>query len=128
MNSPEEDNSSLTPRESKAFQRLEKNLTIDLLWIWILKLLRTGPKYAYQLKQEIQEHFGFSPATVTNYTILYLLEKEGLVKKTEMTNSIERIDRKYYVITKYGEKVMDEAEFYLQEVYKKLFSEKIETK
>ena len=123
MNSPDDVNISNDPRESKAFQRLEKNLTIDLLWIWILKLLRTEPKYAYQLKQEIQEHFGFSPATVTNYTILYLLEKEGLVEKTEMTNSIERIDRKYYVITQFGQKVMDEAESYLGEIYNKLFSD-----
>lgn len=125
MSSPEEDNPSKEPegpRESKAFQRLEKNLTIDLLWIWILKLLRSEPKYAYQLKQEIQEQFGFSPATVTNYTILYLLEREGLVEKTEMTNSIERIDRKYYIITEFGEEVMNEAESYLGEVYKKLFS------
>ena len=123
MNSPEDSPEDvILPRESKAFQRLEKNLTIDLLWIWILKLLRTEPKYAYQLKQEIQEHFGFSPATVTNYTILYLLEREGLVEKTEMTNSVERIDRKYYMITNFGEEVMEEAESYLGEVYKKLFS------
>ncbi len=125
MNSPEDIVPSHEPRESKAFQRLEKNLTIDLLWIWILKLLRSEPKYAYQLKQEIQEHFGFSPATVTNYTILYLLEKEGLVEKTEMTNSVERIDRKYYIITKFGEEVMDEAESYLGEIYDKLFSENV---
>ncbi len=125
MNSPDDVVEIKVPRESKAFQRLVKNLTIDLLWIWILKLLRSGPKYAYQLKQEIQEHFNFSPATVTNYTILYLLEKEGLVEKTEMTNSIERIDRKYYVITEYGEEVMSEAEQYLAATYKKLFSENI---
>jgi len=122
MSSPEDEKSSLGPRESKAFLRLEKNLTIDLLWIWILKLLRTGPKYAYQLKQEITDQFGFSPATVTNYTILYLLEREGLVEKTEMINNVERIDRKYYVITELGEEVMNEAESYLSDVYKMLFS------
>jgi DNA-binding PadR family transcriptional regulator len=122
MSSPEDEMLVQNPKESKAFQRLEKNLTIDLLWIWILKLLRSEPKYAYQLKQEIQEKFGFSPATVTNYTILYLLEREGLVEKTEMTNNVERIDRKYYIITKFGEEVMDEAEVYLEGVYKKLFS------
>jgi len=125
MSDPQDIVPTQSPKESKAFQRLEKNLTIDLLWIWILKLLRTEPKYAYQLKQEIQEHFGFSPATVTNYTILYLLEKEGLVEKTEMTNSVERIDRKYYIITKFGEEVMDEAEIYIREIYNKLFSKSI---
>ena len=108
-------------KTSKAFQRLEKNLTIDLLWIWVLKLLKEGPKYAYELKQEIQKRFGFSPAIVTNYTILYLLEREGVVKKIEMRNDIERIDRKYYEITELGYKLMEEAEKYLKETYNKLF-------
>ena len=121
------ENSIVDSKESKAYQRLVKNLTIDLLWIWVLKLLKEGPKYAYQLKQEIQERFGFSPATVTNYTILYLLEREGLVEKTEMRNSDERIDRKYYIITKFGEEVMKEAELYLKQTYKKLFSREIDS-
>ncbi|MHA1219635.1 MAG: PadR family transcriptional regulator [Candidatus Heimdallarchaeaceae archaeon] len=119
------ENSAEGSKESKAYQRLVKNLTIDLLWIWVLKLLKEKPKYAYQLKQEIQERFNFSPATVTNYTILYLLEREGLVEKTEMRNSDERIDRKYYVITKFGEEVMDDAELYLKQIYEKLFSKEI---
>lgn len=121
------ENSAEDSKESKAYQRLVKNLTIDLLWIWVLKLLREKPKYAYQLKQEIQERFNFSPATVTNYTILYLLEREGLVEKTEMRNSDERIDRKYYVITKFGEEVMDDAELYLKQTYEKLFSKEIDS-
>ena len=121
------ENSAERSKESKAYQRLVKNLTIDLLWIWVLKLLREKPKYAYQLKQEIQERFNFSPATVTNYTILYLLEREGLVEKTEMRNSDERIDRKYYVITKFGEEVMDDAELYLKQIYEKLFSKEIDS-
>lgn len=121
------ENSAESSKESKAYQRLVKNLTIDLLWIWVLKLLREKPKYAYQLKQEIQERFNFSPATVTNYTILYLLEREGLVEKTEKRNSDERIDRKYYVITKFGEEVMDDAELYLKQIYEKLFSKEIDS-
>ncbi|MHA1222009.1 MAG: PadR family transcriptional regulator [Candidatus Heimdallarchaeaceae archaeon] len=110
-------------RSSKAFQRLEKNFTIDLLWIWVLRLLKEGPKYAYELKQEIQNRFGFSPATVTNYTILYLLEKEGIVKKTDKHDADERIDRKYYIITKFGEKLMEEAQKYLNETLAMLFPE-----
>ncbi|MCG3220851.1 MAG: helix-turn-helix transcriptional regulator [Candidatus Heimdallarchaeota archaeon] len=108
-------------KNSKAFLRLEKNLTIDLLWIWVLKLLKEGPKYAYELKQEIQNRFGFSPAIVTNYTILYLLEREGVVRKIEMRNEIERIDRKYYEITELGYKLMEEAENYIQKTFNKLF-------
>jgi DNA-binding PadR family transcriptional regulator len=121
MTASPEENSVLKPEETKAYQRLEKNFTIDLLWIWVLKLLREGPKYAYELRQEIQNKFGFSPATVTNYTILYLLEREGVVEKVEKRNSDERIDRKYYAITDLGEKLMDTAEAYLRTTIDKLF-------
>ncbi len=121
MSTPPEENTVLKPEETKAFQRLEKNFTIDLLWIWVLRLLRDGPKYAYELRQEIQTKFGFSPATVTNYTILYLLEREGVVEKVEKRNSDERIDRKYYGITELGEQLMDAAETYLHTTINKLF-------
>ena len=121
MATPPEENAVLKAEETKAFQRLEKNFTIDLLWIWVLRLLRDGPKYAYELRQEIETKFGFSPATVTNYTILYLLEREGVVHKVEKRNTDERIDRKYYAITELGENVMDKAENYLQETFRKLF-------
>ena len=121
MSSPNQENLSKIARKSKAFQRLEQNLTKDLLWIWVLSLLQEGPKYAYELRNEIQERYGFSPATVTNYTILYLLREEGIVKKTEMRNDVERIDRKYYAITELGEKLLEEAEKYLKEIYLKLY-------
>ncbi len=121
MTTPPEENAVLKPEETKAFQRLEKNFTIDLLWIWVLRLLRDGPKYAYELRKTIETKFGFSPATVTNYTILYLLEREGVVQKVEKRNSDERIDRKYYAITDLGEKLMDNAEIYLRTTIDKLF-------
>ena len=121
MTFPTQEDLSKLARNSKAFQRLEQNLTKDLLWIWVLTLLKEGPKYAYELRNEIQKRYGFSPATVTNYTILYLLKDEGIVRKTEMRNDVERIDRKYYEITELGEKLLEEANHYLKETYQKLF-------
>ena len=117
-------NEKKATKTKKAFQRLEENLTIDLLWIWVLRLLREGPKYAYELREEIATRFGFSPATVTNYTILYRLEREGVVHKVDKRNEDERIDRKYYAITELGEKLMDDAEEYLRQTFAKLFPKK----
>ena len=91
----------------------------------MLRLLREGPKYAYELREEIEKRFGFSPATVTNYTILYRLEREGVVHKVDKRNEDERIDRKYYAITELGEKLMDDAEEYLRQTISKLFPNKI---
>ena len=121
MSSPQE-NLSEKAKGSKAFLRLEKNLTIDLLWIWVLSLLKEGPKYAYELRKEIQDRYNFSPATVTNYTILYLLEREGIVEKTEFRNDNDRIDRKYYIITELGETLLEEAKIYLRDIFAKLFT------
>jgi len=44
-----------------------------------------------------------------------------------MRNSDERIDRKYYIITKFGEEVMGDAELYLKQTYEKLFSKEIDS-
>ncbi|MHA1302466.1 MAG: PadR family transcriptional regulator [Candidatus Heimdallarchaeaceae archaeon] len=109
------------PRQTKAFKRLEKKLTIELLFLWVLRLLQDGPKYAYELRQEFQDRFGFSPATVTNYTVLYLLEKEGIVRRAEINTEGERIDRKYYEITELGEKLMRECKSFLKDTLSLLF-------
>lgn len=108
-------------KDSKAFQRLKKKVTIDLLWIWVLKLLKESPKYAYELKNEMSKKFGFAPATVTNYKVLYLLEREGIVRKAEMRSGTERIDRKYYEITEIGDKLLVEAKEYFIQLFQKLF-------
>jgi len=111
------------PKETKAFQRLKKKLTIDLLWIWTLKLLKERPKYAYELRSEFKERFGFNPATVTYYAVLYMLEKEGIVKKVVIADNTERIDRKYYAITDFGYKLLEEAKIFLKSTYEKIFAE-----
>ncbi|MHA1114877.1 MAG: PadR family transcriptional regulator [Candidatus Heimdallarchaeum aukensis] len=120
---PKEDEYTDNPRLTKAFKRLEKKLTIEILFLWVIRLLKDGPKYAYELKQEFQDRFGFSPATVTNYTVLYLLEKEGIVKRTEVVVDDERIDRKYYALTELGEKLFDECKIFLENTFSVLFSD-----
>ncbi|MHA1866915.1 MAG: PadR family transcriptional regulator [Candidatus Heimdallarchaeaceae archaeon] len=120
---PKEDKYTDNPRLTKAFKRLEKKLTIEILFLWVIRLLKDGPKYAYELKQEFQDRFGFSPATVTNYTVLYLLEKEGIVKRTEVVVDDERIDRKYYALTELGEKLFEECKIFLEDTFSILFSD-----
>ena len=122
MNPEDIENDLLEPRKSKAFQRLEKKLTIDTLWLWVIRLLKDGPKYAYELRQEFEERFGFCPATVTNYTVLYLLEKEGIVERVESKASSIRLDRKYYSLTEFGSELFDEANKYFAEIHNKLFN------
>lgn len=110
------------PKEtSKAFKRLKKKISIDNLWIYILRLLLEKEMYGYELKESIKDRFGFEPATVTSYTILYKLEKDALVTSYVKDNPEGRPDRKYYKITKEGKTAMKEAKGLFEEIFGKVF-------
>jgi PadR family transcriptional regulator PadR len=106
---------------SKAYKRLKKKTSIDNLWIYILRLLQEKEMYGYELKESIKTKFGFEPATVTSYTILYKLEKDNLVTSHILDNPEGRPDRKYYAITTEGKKAMKEAKGLFEEILVKVF-------
>ncbi|MGC9780483.1 MAG: PadR family transcriptional regulator [Candidatus Heimdallarchaeota archaeon] len=106
---------------SKAFKRLKKKISIDNLWIYILRLLQEKEMYGYELKESIKKRFGFEPATVTSYTILYKLEKDNLVTSLVKGNPEGRPDRKYYSLTDEGKKSMKEAKGLFKEILSKVF-------
>lgn len=94
---------------SKAMNRLETKLTKEMLWMYILRLLQERPHYGYEIKQLIQDRFGFSPATVSGYAIIYRLIKDGLIEEQQTGDS----PRKYYAITDKGGRAMQEAKKFL---------------
>ena len=106
---------------SRAFKRLRKKTTIDNLWMYILRLLQEKEMYGYELKESIKTKFGFEPATVTSYTILYKLEKDNLVSSHVLDNPEGRPDRKYYAITSEGKKAMKKAKGLFEEILTKVF-------
>ena len=106
---------------SRAYKRLKKKTSIDNLWIYILRLLQEKEMYGYELKESIKTRFGFEPATVTSYTILYKLEKDNLVTSHVLDNPEGRPDRKYYAITSQGKKAMKEAKGLFEEILSKVF-------
>ncbi|NHJ32005.1 MAG: PadR family transcriptional regulator [Asgard group archaeon] len=106
---------------SRAYKRLKKKTSIDNLWIYILRLLQEKEMYGYELKESIRTKFGFEPATVTSYTILYKLEKDNLVTSHVLDNPEGRPDRKYYAITSEGKKAMKEAKGLFEEILTKVF-------
>ena len=63
-------------------ERLKRKTTIETLWIYVLAVLaRNGPTYAYRVRKLIHETFGFKPSTVTLYTVIYRMEREGLLER-----------------------------------------------
>ena len=53
--------------ETAAIQRLQKKLTKENLFMYILRLLQDKEHYGYELRAEIKKRFGFTMATVTSY-------------------------------------------------------------
>lgn len=100
--------------------RLKEKMTKEVLWIYILSLLKERPMYAYELKAKIKEHFNFEPATVSSYVVLYKLEKEGYVTAHWQESETGKPSRKYYELTDEGKKLLEEGIEFIENIVKKL--------
>ena len=83
--------------------RLAELNTKDCLWVYILRILKDGPRHAYVIRKDIEDRFGFEPGTVTAYKVLYLLAKSGYVKKAVSGR------QKVYSLTPAGRKALKDA-------------------
>ena len=108
------------PIRYKPLERLKKKLTVEILYIWVLTLLRDEKKYAYELRREIKEKYRFSPAMITSYHVLYKLEKEKYVSSLKQT--LTKPNRRYYEITEKGMKLIEETKLLFHNVYSTLFN------
>ncbi|AEH24847.1 PadR family transcriptional regulator [Pyrococcus yayanosii] len=102
------------------FNRLRDKLTKEVLWLYILRLLKERPMYAYEIKGLLKERFGFEPATVSSYVVLYKLEEEGYVTSEWHESEAGRPARKYYKLTEKGEKLFEEGIKLIEDTLKKL--------
>ncbi len=107
--------------ETAAIKRLQKKLTKETLFMYILRLLQDKAHYGYELREEIKNRFGFTMATVTSYVILYQMAREKLVISKKKKSSQGRPSRKYYEITDKGRRVMAEAKKILTDTLEIVF-------
>ena len=101
-------------------ERLKNKITKEVLWLYILRLLKERPMYAYELKERIREAFNFEPATVSSYVVLYKLEKDGYVTAEWQESETGKPSRKYYKLTPEGEKLFEEGIAFLEDMLSKL--------
>jgi DNA-binding PadR family transcriptional regulator len=94
--------------------RLERSLTTENLWLYILSTLKKKKTYAYALNSQIEKRFGWRPGLITSYLVFYKLEAEGLIT----SKYDER--RKYYDITAKGKDALKEGKRMMAELGKKL--------
>lgn len=95
---------------SREMQRLRKKLGIELLWIYLLSLLKEKPSHAYVLRKQIEGNFGFLPGSVTAYVVLYKLQKRGFVSAEQQGN------KTVYSITEKGKDLLKEAKKELEKM------------
>ena len=105
---------------SAAYRRLVRKLTVENLWLYVLSLLKSGPLYGYEISRKIKENFGFKPGRVTCYMVLYKLQAEGLIASKKVRASGGESSRKYYVLTKKGERALEAAKEYLRGLSERL--------
>lgn len=96
--------------------RLKRKITKEILWIYLLNLLKEREMYAYEIRKELERKFGFKPALITSYVVLYRLEREGYVK------SRGEEKKRYYMITTEGEELLKKGTAYIEEMLEKLKS------
>ena len=89
--------------QSPEIVRLEHKLGVELLWVFILSILKRENCHAYILRKKISDQFGFLPGNVSAYVVLYKLETRGFVKTTTEGNRV------VYSITDSGKKLLDMA-------------------
>ena len=100
--------------------RLRQKLTKEVMWLYILKLLQERPMYGYEIKDQIKNHLNWSPTTITSYVVLYKLESGGYVRTEVRDDDTTKVKRKYYIITKSGDNLLEEGIAFLREVLGKL--------
>ena len=101
--------------ESPEIKRFKEKTGIEILWIYILSLLKKKPCHSYILRKKIEKEFGFLPGNVSVYVVMYKLESRGFVESKRDENKI------VYSVTKKGIKLLKEAEKILKEKTKKIF-------
>ena len=99
---------AMAAAKSREIVRLKRKLGIELLWIYLLSMLKKKPSHAYVLRKEIENKFGFLPGNVSVYVVLYKLEKHGFVKAKHEGN------RSVYTITAAGKALLKQAKKELQ--------------
>lgn len=102
-------------KNSQEIKRFERKLTKELLWLYILSLLKKESLHAYALRKKISEKFSFLPGNVSAYVVLYKLKSRGFVSKKREKNRI------VYSITPRGKNLLKEAEHSLKKKFKLIF-------
>jgi DNA-binding PadR family transcriptional regulator len=95
-----------------AMRRLRRKVTTENLWLHILAALKDKPMYGYEIANYLKKNKGLDAAVITVYTVLYKMEREGLIaRKTGDKIDLRKV---YYETTPHGAAVLEEGVEFLQ--------------
>ncbi len=83
---------------SHSFESYYKRATSPLV---VLRLLRDGPMYGYELTQAMKRRSGGRFTIALLYPVLYRLEEQGYIR-VERTEIVNNRARSYYGVTEAG--------------------------
>jgi DNA-binding PadR family transcriptional regulator len=103
-------------RVPRALQRLQKKLTVENLWLYIVKILteENTPLRAYDIKVKLRDKFGINPPAVTVYTVIYRMALDGLLVRVKEGGETR------YKVSNLGVEAFRKALVYLEELLAKL--------
>lgn len=98
--------------EIKALKRLKKKITIENLWIFILKAMLEykKPIKAYEARKALRDKFNIKVPAITVYTVIYRMTKEGLIEKVQIGGET------LYQATSLGEKAFNEGVLFFEKI------------
>jgi len=100
--------------ESAEIKRLKRKFGLELLWPFLLSILKKKPMHAYSIKKEIYKKFEIKVGNVLCYVVLNRLEARGYIKSKHKEN------RKIYYMTQKGKKLLQLGKKILKERFSKI--------
>lgn len=97
-----------------------RDFFLGFIKIHILYHAAKEPIYGQEFSEELRRH-GYKISFGTLYPIFHKLEENGLLKK--ITKNVNGKIRKYYTITKRGNKVLQETRMKAKELVDELFED-----
>ncbi len=90
------------------FDKFKRKIEVESLWIYVAHILSKGAKSVSEIRNTLRDLHGITVPTITLYSVIYRMEREGLVKRKgdEPTK---------YVLTEYGELMFKKSLLLLEE-------------
>mgnify|MGYP001059977810 CR=1 FL=1 len=101
-------------KKMKPIERAKKFITEENLWIYLLTLAKDQEVPEEKAREMIFEKFGFLPSLFLTKRVIFLLKKDGYLKKEKY------LGKNAFSTTEKGKKEIEEFKKFLKEISEKI--------